>query len=75
MQKLVSDINLKIEELKIKHEFDTYLETISYFLSYETDQEPDRIAKCLNKKIIEEIHKEANEYGLLKTQEQLVTVL
>jgi len=71
----ISDFNLKIEAIKIKHGFDTYLETISYFLEYETDQDPDKIAKHLNKKIIEELHREANNLGLLKEQEIIIELL
>lgn len=71
----IADFNLKIERLKIEQEFDTYIETISYYLEHESDQEPDKVAKHLNKKIIEEIQKEANELGMLKEQEELVTLL
>jgi hypothetical protein len=70
-----SDFNLKIEQLKIEQHFDTYIETLGYYLENETDQEPDKVAKHLNKKIIEEIQKEANELGMLKEQEELIQLL
>lgn len=71
----ISDFNLRIEAIKIEQEFDTYLETIGYFLEHETDQEPDRVAKHLNKKIIEELQREANNLGLLKEQETIIELL
>lgn len=70
-----NDFNLKLEQLKVDQQFETYLETLSYFLEYETDQEPERIAKYLNKKIIEEIYKEANGSGLLKDQEAIIELI
>ena len=62
------DVNLLIEKLKHDNEFPTYIETLSYFLENETDQEPEQVARLLNKKIIEEIHLEANHLGMLKTK-------
>jgi hypothetical protein len=41
----------------------------------ESDQEPEQIAKCLNKKITEEITKEANELGMLKNHEISISLL
>jgi hypothetical protein len=69
------DVNLQIERLKKEQEFDTYLEAVSFFLENETDEEPIRVAKLLNKKIIEEIQQEAGALGMLKTDEPAITVL
>lgn len=69
------DLNLQIEKLKVDNEFPTYMETLSYFLENETDQEPEQVAKLLNKKIIEEIHQEANVLGMLKSKQTTVTIL
>jgi hypothetical protein len=70
-----NDFNLHIEHLKVVHKFETYIETLSYFLERETDQEPEQVARCLNKKIIEEINVEANHRGLLKSNEVPVSIV
>ena len=70
-----SDFNLHIEKLKIENGFDTYIETITYYIENESDQEPEQIAKHLNKKITEEIHKEANQLGMLKSSEDVVSLV
>lgn len=59
------DFNLYIEKLKLDKKFDTYIETLVYFIEYESDQEITAIAKHLNKKIVEEIKKEASADGLI----------
>jgi hypothetical protein len=71
----INGFNLRIEQLKVDHQFDTYIETLGYFLENETDHEPEKIVKFLNKKITEEIYKEANSSGMLKTQEEVITLL
>lgn len=60
------DINQRIEELKRDRGVDTYLEAIALFYEEESDHEMETIAKHLNKKIIEEITKEAHENFCLK---------
>lgn len=69
------DLNLQIEKLKIDNEFPTYIETLTYFLENETDQEPEQVAKLLNKKIIEEIHQEANVLGMLKIKQDPIAII
>lgn len=69
------DVNLLIEKLKVDNEFSTYIETVSYFLENETDQEPEQVAKLLNKKIIEEINQEANSLGMLKVKQEPIAIL
>jgi hypothetical protein len=69
------NFNLYLESKKIELGYDTYLETLSWFMENESDQEPEQIAKCLNKKITEEITKEANELGMLKNHEISISLL
>lgn len=69
-----NEFNLRVERLKLEHKFDTYIETLSYFLENETDQEPEQVVRFLNKKIIEEVHKEANNSGMLKVTEEIITL-
>jgi tRNA U34 5-carboxymethylaminomethyl modifying enzyme MnmG/GidA len=75
MQSRTVEFNLRIEQLKIDHNFETYLETLSYFIDNETDQEPEQIAKLLNKKIVEELSKEASKQGFLKNIEETISLL
>lgn len=75
MQSKTVEFNLRIEQLKVDHHFDTYLETLSYFINNETDQEPEQIAKLLNKKIIEELSREASERGIIKDVGQTISLL
>lgn len=70
-----TDINIRIETIKIEQQFDSYIETLAYYIEYESDQEPKQLVRFLNKKILEEIHKEANEMGMLKTQETIIGVV
>lgn len=69
------NFNLYLEAKKIELGHTSYLETISWFMENESDQEPEQIAKCLNKKILEEISKEANDLGMLKVQETYTNVV
>lgn len=66
MFKTQNDFSLHIENLKITHEFDTYIETLTYFYENETDHEMVDIAKMLNNKIVSSIQVEAEKRGLLK---------
>jgi hypothetical protein len=75
MQSRTVEFNLRIEQLKIDHNFETYLETLSYFIDNETDQEPEQIAKLLNKKIVEELSKEGSKQGFLKNIEETISLL
>lgn len=59
-------ICLRIEEIKIEHDFETYLEAISHYIEYESDHEPEQIAKLLNKKIIGALHDEGINIGLIR---------
>ena len=62
----VNDFSLYIEELKVKMEFDTYMETVVYYYENETDHEMEDIAKMLNQKIKDSLHLEAMERGMMK---------
>lgn len=62
----MNDFSIYIEELKMKMEFDTYMETIVYFYENETDHEMEDIAKMLNQKIKNNLHLEAMERGMMK---------
>tara|TARA_B100000929_G_scaffold290599_1_gene284906 strand:- start:58726 stop:58995 length:270 start_codon:yes stop_codon:yes gene_type:complete len=70
-----TDFNLRLEELKKEKGFDTYLETISHFIEYESDHEPEQIAKLLNKKIIENLEQEASEVGMFRNPEETVKLI
>lgn len=75
MFKSNNEFNLHIEHIKQTKGFDTYLETVLYFIENESDEEPEQIAKLLNKKIIEELSKEASDLGLLKSTESVLSLL
>lgn len=62
----VNDFSLYIEELKVKMEFETYMETVVYYYENETDHEMEDIAKMLNQKIRDSLHLEAMERGMMK---------
>lgn len=62
----VNDFSLYIEELKVKMEFETYMDTIVYYYENETDHEMEDIAKMLNQKIKDSLHLEAMERGMMK---------
>jgi len=75
MFKTNNEFNLYIEQIKKAHKFETYLEAISYFIEHESDEEPEQIAKMLNKKIIEELRIEASANGLFRHHEKVITLL
>lgn len=62
----MNDFSLYIEELKVKMEFETYMETVVYYYENETDHEMEDIAKMLNQKIRDSLHLEAMERGMMK---------
>lgn len=62
----VNDFSLYIEELKVKMEFETYMDTVVYYYENETDHEIEDIAKMLNQKIKDNLHLEAMERGMMK---------
>lgn len=68
MFKNQNEFSLHIENLKQKHEFDTYTETVSWFYENETDHDMEDIAKMLNQKIVNTIQVEAEGRGLLKAK-------
>lgn len=69
------NFNLYIESKKVELELDSYIETLSWFMENESDQEPEQIVKNLNKKLLEEIKQEANRMGMLKNQEIYISLL
>lgn len=69
------DFNLRIEQMKKEQKFETYLETVTYFIENESDSEPEQIAKLLNKKIKEEIYKESINESKIKTQDSGIHIL
>lgn len=75
MFKTENDFNLYIEQIKKAQAFDTYLEAITYFMEHESDESPEKISKMLNKKLKEEIRKEASNAGLLRNNEKVITLL
>ena len=64
---IIDDLSLYIERLKISHKFSSYIDTVIYFVEYESDAELNQVVNLLNKKIKEEIRLEAIEMGLIKT--------
>lgn len=58
---------IHLEKLKQEHQFDTFIETIGWFIENESDQEPEQIARLLNKKILENIEVEARNLNMLKS--------
>lgn len=61
-----NDFSLYIEQLKVQKQFDTYIETVIYYVENESDKEYSNIVRNLNKKIIQSIEREASELKLLK---------
>lgn len=61
-----SNFNIYLEIIKREYGFDSYIETVTWFAENESDMEIDQIAKHLNKKITEEIRKEAIEANMVK---------
>ena len=69
-----NDFSLYIEKMKEELGFDTYLETITYFIESETDMDYDKVAKALNDKILDNIRVEAMNLNMLIDKENLVTL-
>lgn len=63
---------IHLENLKQTHGFETYIETISWFIEHESDQEPEQIARLLNKKILDRIEVEAQSMKLLKNNSPII---
>jgi hypothetical protein len=66
------DFCLYIESKKTELGFDTYLETVIWYIENESDQDFEHVAKNLNRKIIESIAVEANNRNMLKENNDLV---
>lgn len=60
------EFSLHIERLKIKNDFSTYIETLTYFVENETDMEYSEVIKNLSKSILTEVEIEARSMKLLK---------
>lgn len=69
-----NDFSLHIEELKRDKHFDTYLETITWYIENETDVDYDKVAKNLNQKILDNIKIEAMKGNMLKEKEVVITL-
>jgi hypothetical protein len=65
---------LHIEYLMIDHSFDSYIETLTWYLEYESDVEPDQLAKHLNKKLKDCLAYEAIQLNLLKNNYCLISL-
>ncbi len=74
MFKTSTDFCLHLEKIKIDHEFDTYIEAVTYFAETESDQSYEHIVKCLNKKICDQIAVEAAELNMLKSKDEINTL-
>lgn len=55
-----------IEELKRDRHFDTYYDTVLWFVENESDQEVEQVVRVLNKKIVEEMKKEFIQTGVVR---------
>jgi hypothetical protein len=69
-----TDFCLYIEQLKEHFKFDTYLETITYYIEHDTDMDYDKVVKALNDKILDNIRIEAMKLNMLKPKEDVVTL-
>lgn len=63
-----------LEQIKIEHSFDTYIETVVWYSEHESDMEIEDLTKHLNKKIKDSIAFEATNLNLLKSKEKLVSL-
>lgn len=59
------EFSLYIEELKKANDFETYLETVCWFIENETDMENSEVVKNLSRNIIAQIEIEAVEARLI----------
>jgi len=66
MFKTQNEFCLYLEQLKLDHGFDTFIETIAYYAEHESDHEMDHIVKHLNKRIRDAVRCEATDRNLLK---------
>jgi len=55
-----------LEELKLKHNFESYIETVVWYVENESDLEPEDLVKYFNKKILDAIKFEAISSNRLK---------
>ena len=67
MSKSKSEFNIHLENLKVEHGFETYIETLVYYYDNETDLEFNEIVKLLNRRIIGFIIKEAEQSLAVKS--------
>lgn len=74
MFKTSNEFCIHLDRLKDEHQFDTYIETISWFAENESDQEMDQIAKHLNRKIRDAVEYEARQLHMLKDNDELVSL-
>jgi len=63
---------LYIEKQKRELKFDTYIETVLWFVETESDQDLEHVAKSLNRKIKEAIEIEASDRNMLKERLDLI---
>lgn len=69
-----NDFSLYIETLKLDYRFDTYMETLVWYLENESDMELEGIVKYLNKKLKDSIEYEALQMNMLKQGNTLVSL-
>lgn len=67
--------SLRIEDIKIAKQFDTYIEAVVWFYENSSDQEMSDIIKMLNQKILDAIEYEAQEQKLLKHNDPIVRLM
>jgi hypothetical protein len=65
---------LHLEQIKIDHSFDGYIESLLWYHEHESDLEVEVLVKHLNPKIIEAIKYEAIQNNMLKEKQELVSL-
>ena len=63
-----NEFSLYIEGLKREHGFETYIETVTYYVENESDEAYSNIVRNLSPKIIKSITIEATKLKLIKHQ-------
>jgi hypothetical protein len=63
-----------IESIKVKQDYDTYIESVVYYVEVQSDLSYESVVKLLNKKIMESIQFEAVQENLLKEKLEMVTL-
>lgn len=69
-----NDFSLHLENLKIEFGFDSYMETVVWYMENESDLDIDELVKYLNRKIREQIEYEALQLNMLKEKDTTISL-